>query len=343
MINLLRLRPFNRVWMRLLVLFICVLPSGWLFQMVASARDAGTFPAPGRLVDVGGYRLHILCSGPQNPGQPTVILEGGLGAPGLMWTWVQSEVAKRRRVCSYDRAGYGWSDPGPAPRTAQQLASELHSLLQGAAEKPPYLLVGHSFGSLIARVYTAAYPGEIAGLLLIDPRHEAFVERMPPEAMKVDLRNLNNARILRFLTPAGYTRLLGSFGMLHDFEAFLAPLPDDVEPAAWARMIYRPAHWDTAVAEREDIALTYAQASAASLPRDLPLIVMTAENGWQTWQIGSESNDAAWRAMWLTLQEEQSHLTAKGRWQVVSKGGHYLYYEQPTLIADTIDELIGKP
>ena len=325
----------------LLAVNVLLLAGGWLYQVLASAYEVRAFPAPGRLVDVGGYRLHIYCTGPQNADRPTVILESGLGAPGLMWTLVQSEVAKNQRVCSYDRAGYGWSDPGPAPRSARQFASELHSLLQNAGERPPYVLVGHSLGSLIARVYTAAYPAEVVGLLFIDPRHEDFFKRMPPEALVVDLRNFRNARWLKLMTPLGYTRLLGSFGYLNDFETYLAPLPEDVEAAAWARMIYRPGHWDTAVAEREGSDSTYAQAGAASLPADLPLIVLTAENGWQAWLTGNESVDEAGRAMWLTLQQEQARLTARGEWRVVPGGGHYLYYEQPTLIAAAIAELPG--
>jgi pimeloyl-ACP methyl ester carboxylesterase len=335
-------RPFYVALASFLALSVFILAGGLLYQVVASARDEVAFPLPGRLVDVGGYRLHIQCSGSQSAGQPTVILESGLGAPGMMWTLVQSDLAKHRRVCSYDRAGYGWSDPGPEPRTARHFASELHSLLQNAGEKPPYLLVAHSLGSLITRVYTADYPGEVVGLLFIDPRHEAFFERMPPEALNIDTRNFQNARWLKLLTRTGYTRALGNFGLLSDFEAFLAPLPDDIEAAAWARMIYRPAHWDTAVAERESSTVTYAQAGTTHLPQDLPLVVLTAENGWQAWQTGNESSDQTGRATWFALQEEQAHLTAKGKWQVVLGGGHYLYYEQPGQIINAIDELLNR-
>lgn len=335
-----RLRPAERAFVGLVTLNIIIGLGCWGYQMLASANEARTFPPPGQLVDVGGYRLHLYCTGVSTLGQPTVILESGLGAPGLMWTLVQTEVANHRRVCSYDRAGYGWSDPGPAPRVAQHFVTELHTLLHTAGEQPPYLLVGHSLGSLIVRVYAATYPAEVVGLLFLDPRHADFFNRMPPEALAIDERNFRTAQWLKLTTPLGITRLLGAFGRLETFESYLAPLPDAVEAAAWARMIYRPEHWDTAVTERATSAETYAQAKTAPLAPDLPLTVLTAELGWQAWRTSDETQDAAGRTLWLALQEEQAHLTARGTWQVIPNGGHYLYFEQPQLIATTIKQLL---
>src|SRR5689334_18978330 len=108
--------------------------AGALYQVEASRLDLLSFPPPGHLIDIGGYRLHIYCTGPQVRGSPTVVFEGGLGATSVMWTLVQQGVAPHTRACSYDRAGYGWSDPGPQPRTARQIAGELHRLLELAAE-----------------------------------------------------------------------------------------------------------------------------------------------------------------------------------------------------------------
>jgi pimeloyl-ACP methyl ester carboxylesterase len=140
-----------RVLLGVLILLAIALLVSSLYQAISSDRDAHTFPAPGRLVDVGGYRLHLLCTGQVNAGSSTVVFEGGLGAISILWSMVQKGVAPYARVCSYDRAGYGWSDNGPLPRTAGQIAIELHRLLQNAGERPPYLLVGHSLGGLIIR------------------------------------------------------------------------------------------------------------------------------------------------------------------------------------------------
>jgi pimeloyl-ACP methyl ester carboxylesterase len=125
------------------------------YQALGTRADRRNFPPPGNLVDVGGHRLHIQCVG---AGRPTVVLETGVLAMSALWGGVQPQVAVRTRVCSYDRAGLGWSEPGPVPRDAVRIASELRALLRNASEPPPYVLVGHSFGGLLVRVYTDRYP-----------------------------------------------------------------------------------------------------------------------------------------------------------------------------------------
>src|SRR5579871_2525735 len=124
---------------------------------------------PGRLMDIGGYRLHIHTTG---AGSPTVVLLSGAGDYSFVWSLVQPEVARFTRVCSYDRAGDAWSDLGPVPRTMKQDVYELHLLLDKARLRPPYVLVGASIGGLIARLYVATYPGEVVGMVLVDSTHE---------------------------------------------------------------------------------------------------------------------------------------------------------------------------
>ena len=127
------------------------------------------FSPPGRLLDVGGFRLHLNCTGQSGP---AVVLIAGGGDFSFDWGLVQPDVSRFTRVCSYDRAGLAWSDPGPTPRTMRQEAYELHTLLKAARVGAPYVLVGHSIGGLIARVYAEQHPGEVAGVVLIDPTHE---------------------------------------------------------------------------------------------------------------------------------------------------------------------------
>jgi pimeloyl-ACP methyl ester carboxylesterase len=137
----------------------------------AGPADEGLrpYPPPGRLVDVGGYKLHINCSG---AGGPAVVLLHGAGDFSFDWTLVQPGVSRFVQVCSYDRAGVAWSDPGPTPRTMKQDAFELRLLLKNAGIKPPYVLVGHSLGGLVVRVYAEQYPEEVAGVVLVDSTHE---------------------------------------------------------------------------------------------------------------------------------------------------------------------------
>ena len=138
---------------------------GYIYEPIAEAADAKAYPPPGQMVDVGGYRLHINCTG---EGSPTVVIESGWGDMSASWGWVQPEVAKTTRICTYDRAGMGWSEASPQPRTAREYAKELHTLLAKANEPGPYVLVGHSMGGFTVIVYAHDYPAEVSGLVLID-------------------------------------------------------------------------------------------------------------------------------------------------------------------------------
>jgi pimeloyl-ACP methyl ester carboxylesterase len=140
---------------------------GAIYQAWGTRKDAERYPPPGRLVDVGGHRLHVLESG--HGSGPTILLEAGLMSTVLSWTDLQRELSKSFRVVSYDRAGLGWSDLGPMPRNADRIVDELHVLLERAGIPPPYILVGHSFGGLTMPWFAARFPNEVAGVVLVDP------------------------------------------------------------------------------------------------------------------------------------------------------------------------------
>jgi pimeloyl-ACP methyl ester carboxylesterase len=135
-----------------------------LFPTLSSCENATPHPL-GKMVDLGGHQLHVLCSG---TGSPTVIVETGLGDFSFDWTLVQREVARYTRICTYDRAGYAWSDPGPKPRTFAQINLELHDALQKLGEKGPFVLVGHSYGGPVMINFASVYPQDSAGLVLVD-------------------------------------------------------------------------------------------------------------------------------------------------------------------------------
>lgn len=128
-----------------------------------------TGPAPGRIVDIGGRSLHLLCKG---SGSPTVVIEPGSASPSALWWPVQDHLAARTRTCTYDRAGYGWSDPAPLPRSAADRAQDLARLLDRAGERGPWLLVAHSYGGLVARDFAHRRPEEVAGMVLVDAVEE---------------------------------------------------------------------------------------------------------------------------------------------------------------------------
>jgi pimeloyl-ACP methyl ester carboxylesterase len=147
------------------------------YQAAGEARDRRSKPPSGRLVDVGGYRLHIMCAG---EGSPAVVIIPALGGSVREWLDVQQRLAQETAVCVYDRAGLGWSDSPPRHRAARRMAEELHALVRDAGVAPPYVVAGHSLGGLIARVFARLYPEEVAGLALIEATHPEIQTRLTP-------------------------------------------------------------------------------------------------------------------------------------------------------------------
>jgi pimeloyl-ACP methyl ester carboxylesterase len=144
--------------------------AGASWQAYAGARDRRRFPPPGRLVDVGGHRLHLTVDGPARAG-PTVVLEAGMASMSANWGWVRADLARTGRVVAYDRAGLGWSDRGTGRFDAATSVKELRAALAAAGITPPYVLAGHSYGGLVVRLFAAAHPGEVAGVVLVDASH----------------------------------------------------------------------------------------------------------------------------------------------------------------------------
>ena len=174
-----RLDSPTRRWLLHPVFAILVLASvGGGYEAVRAAT-ATAYPMPGQLVDVGGHRLHLSCTG---SGSPTVVLEPGAGLMSSDMGWIAPAVARDTRVCVYDRAGRGWSDPADTTQDAAQIATDLHTLLQRGNAPGPYVLAGHSFGGLYALTYAARYPGEVAGMVLIDSTAPAAAAGPAPPA-----------------------------------------------------------------------------------------------------------------------------------------------------------------
>jgi hypothetical protein len=176
------LRVFVRGMAVMLALIVGLVLLGASYEAISSMGDAKAYPPPGRLIDVGGYRLHINCVGTAGAGSPTVVLDAGLSRTSLDWSLVQPEIGQTTRVCAYDRAGMGWSDPAPQDkaRTPGQIARELHTLLSNAGIAGPYVLVGHSLAGKNVRMFALQHPDEVAGMVLVDARGEYVDEHSSP-------------------------------------------------------------------------------------------------------------------------------------------------------------------
>jgi pimeloyl-ACP methyl ester carboxylesterase len=174
------------------------------YQAAGEARDRRRYPPPGRLVEVGGHRLHIMCAG---EGSPAVVIIPALGAYSAAWLKVQDALAAHAKVCVYDRPGLGWSDPVASWPSAPGMARELHALLEAAGVAPPFVLAGHSMGGLVARIFTHLYPDEVVGLVLVDSSHPEQARRLAPAWLQ-DYRGGKLAEVARdFARPLGLRRL----------------------------------------------------------------------------------------------------------------------------------------
>ncbi|WP_373046799.1 alpha/beta fold hydrolase [Vulgatibacter sp.] len=186
-------------------------------QAVASARDRAALQQPGRLVEGGGHRLHLLEQGKRS-GAPSLVLLHGAGSSSAQWGWLGAMLAERHHVVAVDRAGLGFSEPGESA-AAEVAVEELRTALRRAGIAPPWLLVGHSLGGLHARLLEARHPGEVAGLVLLDAPAPAFFERLSPAARESQRSFRARAQWLPALSRLGILRLLDPL------EAVAAPLP----------------------------------------------------------------------------------------------------------------------
>jgi pimeloyl-ACP methyl ester carboxylesterase len=266
-----------------------------------------------------------------------VVMEAAIGETGLLWSLVQPAVARRSRACVYDRAGLGWSDPSPRPRTAEIMVEELHTLLATAEVPGPYVLVGHSFGGLLVRLYAARHPQEVAGLVLIDSAHEDQYRRAPSEIRELLPQFEEQARQqfegLKALIESGSLDL----GML--------PVPPGL-PASAAE-IFRALvaasskHVETFMAEQQAVQAIHAELRAARITSlgDLPLVVLSHDEPMAMPGLSDEANQT-YEQLWQDLQAELAGLSSQGRLMVAEGSGHYIQLERPQLVIDAIAEVV---
>ena len=193
--------------MEIAVIVICAACGGALYQSVATHIDRRRYPPPGKMIAIDGNRMHINAAG---TGSPTVILEAGLGAMSSGWGWIQPEIEKFTRAVSYDRAGLGWSDADPAHPSALLIARRLHRLLQASGITGPFVLVGHSMGGLLVRVFANLYPEEVAGMVLVDASHPDQHKRHPAIWRHMH-SGFTMLKKIPLLTRFGYVRLVRLF------------------------------------------------------------------------------------------------------------------------------------
>ncbi len=269
-----------------------------------------------RLVEVGGHRLRIECSG---QGHPAVVLDHGLGGSAGDWRYVRERLARTSRVCSYDRAGYGASEPGPPPRTSARIASELRTLLSRAGIPGPYVLAGHSIGGYNVRMFAHLFPRDVQGLVLVDAPFEGQVG------------GFFQNRMIRRIDPQGVLQQFWDSGILSALS--------QIDLAAFAPMLgYRDQALQTIVAELAAFEESSRELAMTRLDPEMPVIVVIhGRRIIPGGVLGAEMEDD-----WDRHQREFVSRFKNGRVIVARGSGHDIPLEEPDLVGDAIRSVLRR-
>jgi pimeloyl-ACP methyl ester carboxylesterase len=317
----------SRHWLRNIFIGMAVVLAlaaavGAAYQAIGTERDRRADPMPGELVDVGGYKMHIDCVG---QGSPAVILDSGLGDGYITWEKVQPKIAEFTRVCSYDRAGLGYSDPSPRPRSSKDMAEELHALLHKAGIAPPYILVGHSMAGYNVRLCQSLYPGEVAGIVLVDASHPEQQKRFLPALNDLDKSWVREEEFLEFTMPFGLPRLLGLCSNKASVRAVDCSFHSVRE----------------GVSELKAFSISASQAAKTGSLGDMPLAVLSHDPTMPQPELPEDLvqpvNDT-----WQHMQEELAQLSTRGTHEIAKNSGHYIQLDRPELVIEAVHRVFAQ-
>ena len=326
-----------RILFWIVIILAILLAGGCTYQRIALARTRQQFPAPGKLLEVDGHLMHIHCMG---SGSPTVVIDAGNGSFSVEWTPIQEEISQTARVCTYDRAGYGWSEAGPQPRDGTRVISELHDLLQAANEADPYLLVGHSLGGVHVRLFAAQYPDEVAGLILIDTAYPLIIT----SEFEMQMRSsIGFYQAMNLMTSTGLLRILGPHGGEEGMPATARKLSPELQEV-YLNLLLDPNQYTTAIAEMQQLPYTFQQTSQmmnGDQPfGDLPLIVLTAG-------LTSAPGSTPFNEQYIPVPQSQienqlelAGLSSRGEQRVSDWSSHSVHLDAPEDIVRAINDMI---
>ena len=340
--------PGNRVLLATLGALLLLMPPA--AALTQTETTPPPFPAPGKLIDVGGWRLHLNCIGEAQGSQPTVILEAGKGDFSVEWSLVQPQVAKFARVCSYDRAGDGWSDLGPHPRTFHQIVYELHTLLERASIKSPLVLVGHSYGGWLVRLYASTYPADVVGMVLVEAGADNPWRLMPDgklvrasdlaRGVPIPAVKVSNPLRVSDIPPSALSQMRADMpkAVAEANDPPRDKLPKDAQRMRrWA--LGQIEHVAAAVNpfENEELDGLRAEREKTTQPLiEMPLIVLTRGI--------SEKEGPDGEAFAADHRREHAALAAmsrRGRLVVATRSGHHIQLDEPELVVKSISEVLS--
>lgn len=318
--------------------------AGALYQAIGARRDARRLPPPGERVDIGGCRLHLRRMG---HGSPVVILESGLSASCINWTRVQQDLASITTVAAYDRAGLGWSDAARSPRTSARIADELHALLGRAGLEPPYVIVGHSFGGLIARSYYRRFADEVGGLVFVDTTFPQEWLRMPSARRRLVRGGVLFARIggllarlgvVRFLlnrltggAPSAPRAVLNLFGrtatsVITGIVGEVQKMPVEMRPAIQSHWSH-PKSFASLASHLAHLPESAADAAAVTVLPEVPVAVICA---------------GGLRPEQQRMHERLATFSERGRFVRAGTTGHWIQLDDSALVVRAIREIVEE-
>ena len=307
----------------------------------ATLAEQEAFARPHQMVDIGGRRLNLYCSG---TGSPTVVFEAYSGDAGWVWLDVQPAVAKSTRACVYDRAGLGFSDPSPRPGTSENAVDDLHKLLQAADIKPPYVLVGNSYGGINVQLYALKHPFDVSGLVLVEAGSEHETERSIKAsggklaqiyAMQDEITRQCEQEVTKGFTP--HSKAMAQCTVM--------------QRPGWGRALnaiqfantLKPQTWRAAISENDNMALSEAQLGAARKPfGDLPLLVLT--RSLSPYGIPGKPASALNKALEAenkAINDELARFSTRGSNRVVKGAGHLIEVDQPQAVVQAIGDVLS--
>lgn len=317
----------------LLIAVTCL--GGALYNVMALNHLRNTWPPPGRFVSVDGHRMHLYCTG---SGTPTVVLESGGAESYLVWGKLQPPLSRVTRVCSYDRAGLGWSESVPGARDAAHVAEQLHALLSKANVTGPMVLMGHSAGGLYIRAYAKRFPTDVSGLVFVDATSSIEPHKVPASVAALDQHSFAQLAIFQGMIALGVPRLLG--------QCETPPPGFDATANLWRADACKPGYVTAVRREKDAMPQSMAQTARASWFGDLPILVVSRDTrlprpahlpspvSASDWQQANAVHDAA--------QQGLSELSTRAR-RVIAKGsGHYIHFDRPELLVHEVSALLQR-
>lgn len=326
----------KRIGLGILAALLLVIAVGAGYEILGRRNAGQQFPPPGKLVDIGGRRMHIDCRG---TGSPTVVFESGLGSGGSIdWTLVHDKIAGFTRACAYDRAGIMWSDSKQTPQNGAAVADDLHATLKAAGISDQLVLVGHSIGGPYVTAYVGKYGDRVAGLVLVDASHPDQIARLGA-VVKTDLHPESRAGIVRVASALSWTGVIRAVTA----RGGNPKLPKE----ARAKMAAYSSHSVSgALSELDGFDQTVALARAAHDFGDRPLVVLTAMAPFEPWQLEAlemtRQDGERFKQEWRTLGADEASWSTRGRQRVVPDATHYIQIDRPDVVIAATRDVVAE-